>query len=68
MTTKQKLIQKIGHLPENHPIFKKLIQEIESIEQVNMAEWSKELDEIIEDLPETIGFKPLSREEIYKDI
>lgn len=68
MKTKQRLIQSIKHLPDNHPIFKKILHEIESIEKIDMGEWSKELDEIIGDLPETKGFKPFSREEIYKDV
>lgn len=68
MTTKQQLIQRIKHLPDELPIFRKMLNELETIEQVNMKEWSKELDDIMGDLPETNGFKPFSRAEIYKDV
>lgn len=68
MTTKQRLIQRIKHLPDDLPIFRKMLNELEAIEQVNMKDWSKELDDIMGELPETSGFKPFSREEIYKDV
>lgn len=68
MTTKQRLIQRIKHLPDELPIFRKMLDELETIEQINMKDWSEELDAITGDLPETNGFKPFSKAEIYKDV